>query len=448
MTEKKTYSSTISKTSNSLIYFYKNKNMKKIFLILIIVVAACQKNNSGQQTTPGNYSADMVLQWNLATTNIIDQNGFPPPQESRIYAMINTAVHDALNNIVQKFNTYALNGTPVPDANPDAAVAQAAHDVTVALLPSQSEYLDSLLKMSLAPISDGKSKEDGVTVGAAAAKAMLDKRATDGASSAQVPFTQGSLPDQYRFTPPFDAPPGFAIVPDWGKVNPFGLTSSSQFRPDSPYALNSAEYAADYNEVKTLGCTTCAARSADQTQIGLFWLENVSFSWNRITRILCAQHQLDGWKTAQLLSLVHMAMADANIASFEGKYYYNFWRPYTAIRLGDTDGNDSTDGDPNWNLLAPPTPPAPDYPSNHATNAGAVSELLKQFFNTDQISFSTTSNSLPGVTRNYTSLSQAAMEVAVSRIYVGYHFRHSIDKGLEEGVQIGDFVFAHSLQAK
>ncbi len=428
--------------------------MKKNFftlmigLLLIVIVGACHKTNSSQNTTPPAYSADMVLQWNLATTNIVDQNGFPPPQESRIYAMINTAVHDALNNIVPKFSTYALNGTPVADASPDAAVAQAAHDITEALLPAQTVYLDSLLKMSLAQIPDGTSKEDGITVGAAAAKAMLDKRSMDGASSAQVPYAEGSLPDQYRFTPPFNTTPGFAIVPDWGKVDPFGLTSSSQFRPDSPYLLNSTQYTADYNEVKTFGCTSCAARSSDQTQIGIFWLENVPFSWNRITRILCAQYQLDGWKTAQLLSLIHIAMADANIASFEGKYYYNFWRPLTAIQLGDTDGNDSTAGDPNWNLLAPPTPPAPDYPSNHATNAGAVSELLKQYFNTDQISFSTTSTTLPGVTRNYTSLSQAAMEVALSRIYVGYHFRHSVEKGLEEGVQIGDFVFAHSLQAK
>jgi hypothetical protein len=428
--------------------------MKKFFftlmtaVILMMVAAACQKNNPSQHTTPNNYSADMVLRWNLAATNIIDQNGAAPPQESRIYAMINTAMHDALNNIVPEFNTYALNATPVADANPDAAVAQAAHDVTEALLPSQSVYLDSLLNMSLAQITDGKSKEDGITVGAASAKAMLDKRSTDGASNAQVPYIQGNLPDQYRFTPPFDAPPGFAIVPDWGKVALFGLTSSSQFRPESPYVLNSAQYTADYNEVKILGCTTCTARSAEQTQIGLFWLENVPFSWNRITRILCTQHQLDGWKTAHLLSLIHIAMADANIASFEGKYFYNFWRPVTAIRLGDTDGNDSTAGDPDWNLLAPPTPPAPDYPSNHAINAGAVSELLKQYFNTDQISFSTTSTSLPGVTRNFTSLSQAATEVAESRIYVGYHFRHSIEKGLEEGVQIGDFVFAHSLQTK
>ncbi len=428
--------------------------MKKIFftlitsMILMVFVAACHKNNANQNTTPNNYSADMVLQWNLATTNAIDQNGFPPPQESRIYAMINTAVHDALNNIVQKYNTYALNAPLMPDANPDAAVAQAAHDVTEVFLPAQSAYLDSLLKISLDQIPDGTSKEDGITVGAAAAKAILEKRSMDGASSAQVPYTEGSLPDQYRFTPPFDTAPGFAIVPDWGKVNPFGLTSSSQFRPDSPYTLNSAQYTSDYNEVKTFGCTACTARSSDQTQIGLFWLENVPFSWNRITRILCAQYKLDGWKTAQLLSLIHMAMADANIASFEGKYYYNFWRPLTAIQFGDTDGNDSTAGDANWNLLAPPTPPAPDYPSNHAVNAGAVSELLKQYFNTDQISFSTTSSILPGVTRNFTSLSQAAMEVAESRIYVGYHFRHSVEKGLEEGIQIGDFVFAHSLQTK
>jgi hypothetical protein len=431
--------------------------MKRIFfpltssLILLTSLVSCNKGDTGKTVTANNYSASMVLKWNLAATTAAYQNGGPPPpQESRFYAMINTAMHDALNNIIPEYDTYALIGTPESDANPDAAVAQAAHDVILALIPTASEYLDTLLESSLSQIPNGTAKDKGISLGMASAKAMLDKRSSDGASTAQVPYMEGTLPDQYRSTPPFDQAPyvNFAIVPDWGKVTPFGLKSASQFRPDSPYAINSAQYTADYNEVKNLGCTSCVSRSADQTQIGIFWLENVSFSWNRIARSLCIQHQLNGWQTAQLLSLIHMSMADANIASFEGKYFYNFWRPITAIRLGDTDGNDSTTGDPSWNLLAAPTPPAPDYPSNHATNAGAVSEILKQYFNTDQISFSTTSTTLTGVTRNFSSLSQAAREVAESRIYVGYHFRNAIEKGLTEGQQIGDFIFANSLQKK
>ncbi len=370
--------------------------------------------------------------------------------ESRIYAMINLAMHDALNNIDRKYDTYALNKTAVKDASPDAAVAQAAHDVLAALLPAQQSTDDSLLAVCLNGINAGSGKDNGITLGKAAAKAMIDKRTNDGAATAQYPYTPGTLPGAYRATPPFDMPPfnGFVSLPGWGKVQPFGLSSASQFRVVPPYAINSPEYATDFNEIKTMGCKNCTARSVDQTQIALFWLDNVPLSWNRIARSIIVERKLDGWKAARLLALLQMAQADANISAFDGKFFYNYWRPITAVRLGDSDGNPNTAGDGTWNVLAPPTPPVPDYPSNHAVNGGAAAEVLKSYFKTDEIGFSASSNALPGVTRNFTNFSDAAREVSLSRIYVGFHFRNAVMVGEAQGRKVADYIFEHNLKEK
>jgi hypothetical protein len=368
--------------------------------------------------------------------------------EARIYAMINVAMHDALNNIVPKYQTYALNNAQDKDANPDAAVAQAAHDVIVNQLPPQQAFADNLLANSLSGLPAGDAKTRGIALGSASAAAIIAMRANDGAASAQIPYTQGTLPGQYRSTPPFDGPPfnGFVAVPGWGNITPFCLNSGSQFRPAPPYAINSPEYTTDYNDVKSLGSATSITRTPDQTQIAIFWLENAPLSFNRIAHNLVMQNNLDAWKSARLLALLQLTEADANIACLEGKYNYNFWRPITAIRLGDTDGNPNTAGDPSWDVLAPPTPPVPDYPSNHSTNGGAGAALLADFFGTDNISFSQTSSSLPNVTRNLSSFSQAAMENALSRVYVGYHFRHACITGIAQGELVGHYVFAHFLR--
>lgn len=421
-----------------------------IAVLLCSTLQTCKKEKIDLVTEAQTVNANMVLLWNLAGCDVVKKaGGVLPMGESRSYAMINVAMHDALNSIDPKYDTYALKVAPTPDGNPDAAVAQAAHDVIVALFPAQQQYADSLLTASLSNISSA-NKEAGINVGKAAAMAMIDKRTNDGASIAQYAYTQGTTPGAYRSTPPFNSPvmSGFVAVPGWGKVQPFGLTSGSQFRAAAPYALSSAEYAADLNEIKLMGCKDCPARTADQTEIGLFWLDNVPLSWNMVTRTLISQHQMDAWTAAHLLALVQMAEADANISSFEAKFYYNYWRPITAIQLADEDGNSNTTGDPNWALLAAPTPPVPDYPSNHATDCGAAAELLKNFFKTDNMSFAVTSNHLPGVTRNYTSLSEAAMDVCMSRVYVGYHFRHAVMAGEAQGRQVGDYIYRTCLLKK
>lgn len=420
-----------------------------ITALISISIASCKKDKQTPTDNTDNYSASMVLKWNEAGTNAVAKaKAVQPMPESRIYAMINLAMHDALNNIVPKYDTYtSISGSNL-EANPDAAVAQAAHDVLLSLFPAQQATEDSLLAISLADITTGREK--GIAIGKAVAKAMIDKRTNDGASTAQFPFAAGTQPGEYRATPPFDLPPynGLVVLPGWGKVKTFGVASADQFRAPAPYAINSDAYTSDFNEIKTIGCMGCTARSADQTQIGLFWLDNIPLSWNRIARTLIIQEKLSGWKAARLLALLQMAEADANISAFDGKFFYKFWRPITAVRLAESDGNPNTSGDQAWNLLSPPTPPVPDYPSNHALDGGAAAEILKSFFNTDAIAFTCTSNALPGVIRNFKNFSDAAREVSLSRIYVGFHFRNAVVQGEAQGRKVGNYIYQNCLKGK
>ena len=415
------------------------------------IIISCTKNDNPAPDSTDNKSPNIVLKWNEAGAQAVTNMGALPPMiESRMYAMINAAMHDALNNIVLKYQPYALKNALIKDADADAAVSQAAHDVIIFLMPPQKIYADSLLSISLADITSGNAKDRGIILGKAAAQSIIDMRINDGSQTAQYPYMQGTLPGQYRSTPPFNAGPNidFVALPGWGKVKTFGLNSAAQFRPEPPYQLNSIEYTTDYNEIKKLGCMNCPDRTADQTQIGLFWLENVPHSWNRIARTLVVQNNLSAWKAARLLALLQLAQADANIGCFDAKFFYNFWRPITAVRLGDNDDNPNTTGDAAWNILAPPTPPVPDYSSNHSTDGGAAAEVIKNFFGKDEISFSATSSTLPGITRNFTSLSQAARETSLSRIYVGYHFRKAVLIGEEHGRKIGKYIFDNYLKEK
>jgi hypothetical protein len=413
-----------------------------------ISLQSCKKDTLILTTDTRATNSNMVLLWNLAGCDAIMKTGAVPPMaESRTYAMINVAMHDALNAIEPRYETYALKGAPHSAANADAAVAQAAHDIIVALFPSQQQSADSLLAISLDNIA-AETKDEGIVVGKAAAQAMIDKRLDDGASIAQFAYVQGTLAGAYRAIASLNLPEGFVAIPGWGKVAPFGLTSFSQFRAAVPYTINSAEYTADFDEIKRMGCKDCVERTADQTEIGQFWLDNVPLSWNRITRGLIVERQMDAWSAAYLLALVQMAEADANISSFDSKFFYNYWRPLTAIQLADDDGNPNTTGDAKWAIMGVSTPPVPDYPSNHAADGGAAAEVLRNYFKTDNIPFSATSVFLPGVTRKYKSFSQAAREVSLSRIYVGYHFRNAVMAGEAQGRQVGQYIYNTCLLKK
>lgn len=436
---------------------YKNQllsmPLRHLILIIAIGFTSCNKEidwellHGGKGGSKFNEGISTLLLWNNAAT--VAAAGLPPNFESRAYAMVNIAMYDALNSIKPKSKAYAYFSRQPANASIDAALATAAHDAMVAALPQKISYADSLLNASLSFIPDGDAKQKGIEAGKAAANAIVTKRTGDGSENAEiVPFIQGTLPGEYRSTPPFDGPPFNGLVgePGWGNVKPFGLVSSSQFRPVAPYTINSDDYTKDYNDVKTLGASVGSTRTADQSQIGLFWIESAPLSFNRIARNLVISKNIDTWKAARLLTLVAIAEADANIGCFEAKYFYHYWRPITAIRLGDSDNNPNTTGDAAWDVFAPPTPPVPDYPSNHSVNGAAGAEILKDFFGTDNISFDETSSSLPNITRHYNSFSGAALDNALSRVYVGYHFRNACMKGLEQGKKIGKFIFDHQLK--
>jgi len=390
--------------------------------------------------------ADVVTDWNLIATTAIPAGGlnFPAITGSRILAMTHAAIHDALNAIDRRYKPYALDRLAEPGASPEAAVAAAAHDVLVAQIPAQQATLDAAYASSLASIPDGAAKTRGIAIGQAAAVAILALRSADG-SNAPMPYTPGTGPGAWQPTPPAFSP---AALPGWGQVTPFALSSGAQFRPARPtfFDLTSAEYTADYNEVKSIGDAGSATRAAEQSEIARFWYEGSPFGWNRIARNLLAQRSLDQWERARLFALLNFAMADGFIAGFEAKYFYNFWRPVTAIRAGGTDDNPDTVADPAWNSFLV-TPNIPDYPSTHSVLGAAAAETLARFFGADTISFTSTSGApFPGITRSFTSFSQAAQENADSRVYAGIHFRSACRDGLIQGAQVGRYAFEHTLQ--
>lgn len=280
--------------------------------------------------------------------------------EARLYAISNIAMHDALNAIVPRFDRYADTGPTDRNASLAAAVLAAAHDAIVGADPGAQAGTDAWYSAAIASYTGDPGYAAGVTIGQRAAAAILALRATDGTAGGGVaPYTPGSSPGDYQFTFPFNTPPfnffrtgGFADASVWGSsVTPFVVTSTSQFRAARPYgaasnaaAVQTQKYTQDFNEVKAIGCADCAARSATQTEIALFWLENSPTGWNRVARVVADQRNLDAWDSARLFALLQMGEFDSYATNLESKYYYNFWRPVTAVALASSDGNpDTTD---------------------------------------------------------------------------------------------------------
>ena len=456
-----------------------NKNVKLFgcTVILLVAISACETDTLDPDPIPvpvpdpkllynemiKSYNNEMVLKWDNAISLAID-NLSPPPPESRAYAMVTLAMHDALNNVVPKFETYALDNSR---ANPegvskeevakiaDAAVAQAAHDVLVIVAPGWKSSADDLLVECLSKMEDSDFKEKGIGIGMEAAAAILQKRLND-LRPKFTTYDQGTGPGEYRSYIPFTLanPPAWpenaVYAPDWGNVVPFGITSGQQFRPGPPYPINSQEYASDYAEVKLLGCNECPNRTQERLDMGAFFIENSPSAMNRIARTFAIEGKFNGYETARLLALTHMVQADIHISVFEAKYFYNSWRPITAIREGENDGNDNTAGDPNWIIPqrqeVRTTPPTPSYPSSHAANGGAAAELFKLYFGKDKKSFTIASISLPETNRSYESFSQLAHDISLSRIYIGYHFRQDIIEGEKMGRLLAAFVYHNNLR--
>ena len=300
-----------------------------------------------------------------------------------------------------------------------------------------------------------------MTIGHRAAAAILARRANDGTAAGGIaPYVPGTGPGDYRFTAPFNTPAfdffgtgGFADASNYAQtVKPFVIASASQFRVAPPYgaasnaaAVRTSRYATDFNEVKTIGCTGCTARSAEQSEIAIFWRENTPTSWNRVARVVAERSGLDAHDAARLFAAVQMSEFDGFLAGLDSKYHHHFWRPVTAVALAGTDGNPLTTPVAGWQEFAPPTPPIPDYPSTHAVTGVTAATIIEALV-PNAPPFATTSGSLPGVTRHFASVAQAAKENANSRVYIGYHFRYATEVGLVQGRAVGTYVVDHALR--
>ena len=351
-----------------------------------------------------------VLDWNDAATRAAAAACIAPNDnplnESRMYAMAQLAVHDALNAIDRRYDSYGPAFTARRNANPKAAVAAAAQDTLVSAISEiqapvpQScrdagiASVEEFYAAQLQQVPDGRAKRRGLAAGHRAADGIIALRRGDGADTPLVVanFPQGSRRESGA------SPRTFRLRSHraGGRSKPFGLTDADQFSAPGPLPLSSARYARDVNEVKALGgdgVTTPTRRSADQTEIALFWLESSPTMWNRVARQLARSHRLDGWQQARMLGQLNIALADGYIATFTKKYRELFWRPVTAIRAADRDGNSRTSADPTWTPLRT-TPPIPDHDSGHAVEGGAAAGALRAFFGTDRLRFAVCSDSL------------------------------------------------------
>lgn len=396
-------------------------------------------------------AADVVLDWNAAALDAIRASRTPPPRASRALAITHAAIFDAVNGIRRNYDQcFAANGSlsakqaPTTASIEAAASAAARHSLRV-LFPSEATRFDALHAAILATIPDGSRKQSGITWGDRCAQTILAARANDGAD-ATVAIPPSPNPGDWLPTPPGFAP---YLLPQWAFLDPFVMSTPDQFRPPPPPALDSEDWAFDYQYTVELGSVASALRTEDQTQIALFWADGAGTEtppghWNHIASDLARNRNLTLEQNARLLALLNLALADAAICAWDAKYVFNWWRPVTAIRSGDTDGNDLTVPVANWTPLIV-TPPFPEHTSGHSTFSGAGAVVLARFFGTDEVSFSSSSDFLPGIVRQFDSFSDAAIEAGMSRIYGGIHFMSGNIGGLDSGAEIGHWVVDHAL---
>jgi hypothetical protein len=388
-------------------------------------------------------SGNVILEWNQLALDAIRATKSNPLVSSRALAITQAAVYDSVVAIDQSFDPYHAHVDASRGASLEAAAAQAAHDTLSALFSSQTSIFDAALNADLVGIPPGRARQ-GVEVGHEVALQILDWRASDG-SSATVAYTPGTDPGDWQPTPSANSP---ALGPQWPDVTPFAMTDGAQFRPGAPPALDSAEYAAALNEVKSLGSATNSTRTADQTQIALFWNDGggTSFAfghWNKIAQGVAAEQGLSLVNEARMFALLNIASADAIISCWDTKYTFNLWRPVTAIRAADTDGNADTEADTGWTPLLT-TPNFPSYTSAHSTVSAAAAGVLTSLFGSDY-HFTVGSESLAGVTRSFDSFDAAAAEAGQSRIYGGIHFQFDNQNGLASGHALAQFLVGNFL---
>ena len=390
-------------------------------------------------------SADVVQDWNVQLLRVPSPVG--PPQ-ARLLAIMHVAMHDAINSITGEYETYGPAINAPFGASPVAAGAAAAHLVLTTLVPANmipNPNFDAALESSLADIPEPE-RTLGVSVGRDAARNILALRKDDGFTTV-VPYTPGSGPGVWVPTPPAFAP---ALLPGFGKVLPFALHRNDQFRPDGPPSLTSEEYAADVNEVQKVGDAngeTLGYRTHAQSATARFWLGNSIPIFQQLARKMSADRGLGLSANARFFALLSIAGMDAYVAAWDAKFAYNFWRPVTAIRQADGDGNPATIGDSTWLPLGP-TPPFPDYVSGHTTYTGAFVHVLERIFGHDPVTYNLINPNIAvdEQVRTYNSIGELSDEMIEARILAGIHFRTADCDGDRLGRQVAQFAVAHVLR--
>ena len=425
-------------------------SISSAFLIALLVGMATVNPTPATAAAP-----DSVLQWIGIMNDAVLTAASSPLASTRITALVGASMFDAVNGIHPQYRALYVKPNAPGYASRRAAAVQAAYVVLSTVYPAQARTLGAKRDASIAAISateNARSVNAGVGWGQTVASSILALRSTDGLTPPPPPFvgvlgieTSTAAVGVWRPTPLLNAT---GAGPQFATMTPWVLTRPSQFRLPPPNALTSPEYAADYNEIKTMGVYSGSLRTDDQSELVLFWAGNTPLTWNRVASDLSASRGLSLTENAHLFALLNVAMADAGIACWDSKYRYVFWRPITAIRLGDADGNANTDPDSGWtpwlDALPPGTPAHPEYPSGHSTVSGSAAYILATEFG-DNTAFSVTSEIRPG-TRSFSSFSAAVAEIADARVFGGIHFRTSCVRGNALGQSVAAYVSSHAMR--
>ena len=381
-------------------------------------------------------SANVITDWDETAVAVVEP--MPPLAAQRRMAMVDIAMFDAVNSIERRYAPCLVQLAAAPDTSKEAAATAAAATVLAAIDSKTADKVKAIVARHLASIPDGAAKSDGIRLGEAVAARVLEARANDGADA----------PDAYRprTTPGVYVPTPITVGSMWPDVKPFAIAKASQFRPQPPVSLNSAEWAADYNELKDYGGKASSKRSAQQTETARFWLMVGPSAYHPFARQLVTARQMSVVDSARFMALVAVGLNDALIAVLDAKYHHNFWRPITAIRNADIDGNPATEREATWQPIDN-TPLHPEYPCAQCTLSGTLAGIVGAALGSADIpEVAISSTSAPGVIHRWTNTKALAEEVANARVWAGFHYRFSTRVGSEMGRQIGEYVVKSVMQ--